>query len=83
MLIPKSGRNPKEFELLAGNDSPVGPFRSIGRFHTQNVKFIKTGGWQEFTFPQVTAKYLKVKLLSNHEDVVWDLYEFRPFRQPK
>jgi len=81
MLIPKSGRNPKEFELFAG-DSPTGPFRSLGTFQPQNVRVMKTAGWQEFKFPPVTAKYLKVKLRSNYEDVVWiDLYEFRLFGQ--
>ncbi len=77
MLIPKSGRNPKEFELFVG-DSPRGPFRSLGTFQPQNLRVMKTGGWQEFKFPPATAKYLKVKLRSNYEDVVWvDLYEFR------
>lgn len=83
MLIPKSGRNPKEFELLAG-ESPAGPFRSMGKFQTQNVRLMKTGGWQEFIFPPVTATYFKVKLLSNHADVVWiHLYELRLFGQSK
>ena len=77
MLIPKSGRNPKEFELFVG-DSPTGPFRSLGTFQPQNVRMMKTAGWQEFKFSPVTAKSLKVKLRSNFEDVVWiDVYEFR------
>ncbi len=84
MLIPKSGRNPKEFELLAGDDSPSGPFRAIGIFHPQNAKVFQTGGWQDFKFPPVTAKYLKIKLRSNYADVVWiDLYEFRLLGQLK
>lgn len=80
MLIPRSGRNPREFELLAA-DSTAGPFRSIGKFQPQNVRLIKTSGWQEFKFPPATAKYLKVRLLSNYEaDMVWiDLFEFRLF----
>jgi hypothetical protein len=78
MFIPKSGRNPKEFELLAGDESPSGPFRAIGTFHPQNAKVFQTGGWQDFKFAPVTAKYLKVKLRANYEEVVWiDLYEFR------
>jgi hypothetical protein len=77
MLIPRSGRNPKQFELFVA-DSPTGPFRSLGTFQPQNVRLMKTAGWQEFKFPPVTAKYLKVKLRSNYEDVVWiDLFEFR------
>lgn len=78
MLIPKSGRNPKAFELFVASESPAGPFRSIGTFEPQNVRMMKTNGWQDFSFAPVTAKYLKVKLRSNYEDVVWiDVYEFR------
>ncbi|MFZ5791976.1 MAG: VWA domain-containing protein [Pseudomonadota bacterium] len=56
--------NLAEFELLAGDEGPTGPFRSIGTFKTQNAKLLKTP-YQEFKFPPVTARYLKVKLLSN------------------
>ncbi|MEP6610006.1 MAG: hypothetical protein ABJA83_15225 [Burkholderiaceae bacterium] len=78
MLIPRTGRNPKEFELLVSDESPSGPYRTIGTFHPQNVRVMKTGGWQDFTFEPITAKYLKVKLRSNFEEVVWlEVYEFR------
>jgi len=70
MLIPTSGRNPKEFELLVGDQSTTGTFRSLGTFHPENNKVFKTEGWQEFRFPAVTARYLKVRLISNFEDVV-------------
>lgn len=64
MLIPESAdANVKEFELLIGNDSPTGPFKSIDKFETQNIELFKTP-YQEFKFPAVRAKYLKVKLLS-------------------
>lgn len=66
MLISEtSGRNVKEFELLAGTDSPTGTFQSLGTFQTQNVKLLKTP-YQEFTFPPVKARYLKIKLLSTY-----------------
>jgi hypothetical protein len=55
----------KEFELLAGNDSPTGRFESIGKFQTQNIKFVKRP-YQEFKFPPVQARYLKVRILSSH-----------------
>ena len=78
MLIPSSGRNPKEFELLAGDESPTGAFRRIGTFHPENNRVFKRDGWQEFRFPPVTARYLKVRLISNFEEVVWiQLVEFR------
>jgi hypothetical protein len=50
---------------LAGDESPSGPFHSIGKFETQNVKLLKTP-YQEFEFPHVTAKYLKVRVLSTY-----------------
>ncbi len=78
MLIPSSGRNPKEVELLAGDESPTGAFRRIGTFHPENNRVFKTDGWQAFRFPPVTARYLRVRLVSNFEEVVWiELVEFR------
>lgn len=66
VLIPESNEfNLNEFELLAANDSPTGRFESIGRFKTQNVKLFKSP-YQEFQFPPVRARYLKVKPLTNH-----------------
>ena len=64
ILIPGThDSNVKEFELLQGNESPTGPFESIGKFQTQNVKLFNTP-YQEFKFSPVTAKYLKVTILS-------------------
>jgi hypothetical protein len=66
VLIPESQNyNLKEFELLAGNESPTGRFEPIGRFQAQNIKFVKQP-YQEFKFPPVKARYLKVKILSSH-----------------
>jgi len=83
ILINNSGRNPKELELLVGDDSPTGTFRSIGVFHPENIKLFKTGGWQDFRFPPVKARYLKVRFNSNFEDVVWiHLVELRLLGAP-
>jgi len=78
ILVPGTDSvNVKEFELLVADDSPTGTFRSMGKFQTQNVKLIKTP-YQEFKFPEVTAKYLKVKLISDHGGGGYiRLYEFR------
>src|SRR3990172_8165274 len=78
ILVPGTDSvNVKEFELLVAEDSPTGTFRSMGKFQTQNVKLIKTP-YQEFKFPEVTAKYLKVKLISAHDGGSYiRLYEFR------
>jgi hypothetical protein len=58
--------NVKEFELLQGNESPTGSFQSIGKFQTQNVKLFEKP-YQEFKFSPVTAKYLKVRILSTYD----------------
>ncbi|MCO6434454.1 toll/interleukin-1 receptor domain-containing protein [Nitrosomonas nitrosa] len=58
--------NLKDFELLWGNESATGKFYPIGKFETKNMKLFKTP-YQEFKFPPVTARYLKVRLLST-----WD-----------
>ncbi len=61
----KDDGNLKEFELLVGDEGPTGTFRSIGTFTTQNIKLLKTLH-QEFKFAPVTARYLKVKVISGH-----------------
>jgi hypothetical protein len=85
LLIPDNDEhNVKEFELLAGNDSPRGEFHSIDKFKTHNAR-VGTDGYQQFKFPPVTAKYLKVRLLAPHStnDPRIYLYEFRLFGQSK
>lgn len=68
--------NLKEFELLAGNDSATGKFESIGKFQTQNIRFFKDP-YQEFRFPAVKARYLKVKVISSHGVSSVGVYEFQ------
>jgi hypothetical protein len=77
VLIPStSDVNLGTFELLAGNDLR-GSFRSVGTFTTENVRIMRAP-YQEFRFPPVTAKYLKVRALKNHTGgVVAAAYEFR------
>jgi len=65
-LVPGADpQNLKDFELLVGNESPAGSFSSIGKFTVTNAKLMKSP-YQEFKFAPVTAKYLKVKLLSSY-----------------
>jgi hypothetical protein len=66
LFIPgELSQNVKEFELLAANYSPGGPYRSIGKFTAENdTKGDK--GYQAFTFPMVRAKYFKFKVISNY-----------------
>jgi Mg-chelatase subunit ChlD len=66
VLIPEQSEyNVKDFELFAGDESPTGAFRSIGTFTTQNIKLMQDP-YQHFTFPPVTARYLKVSLVTDH-----------------
>jgi hypothetical protein len=72
------GGNLNEFELLAGNDSPTGRFKSIGKFQTQNLRFFKDP-YQAFKFPAVKARYLKVRVISEHSGSqgAASVYEFQ------
>jgi TIR domain len=76
LILGTASWNLKEFELLAGNDSATGKFESIGKFQTQNIRFFKDP-YQEFRFPAVKAKYLKVKVLSSHGSSSVGVYEFQ------
>lgn len=79
VFVPETdANNIKDFELLATTSDPqIGPFRLIGLFRTENTKF-EGSSYQVFKFPRVTARYLKVKLLSNYgQDVLTGLYEFQ------
>lgn len=81
VLIPDTNDlNLKTFELLAGDDSPTGPFTSIGKFDTQNMRLFKSP-YQEFRFQPVTAKYLKVRSLANQrgDNGAVRAYEFQLF----
>jgi len=76
LILGSENWNLKEFELLAGNDSPTGKFESIGKFQTENVRFFKDP-YQEFKFSSVKARYLKVKVISSHGFSSVGAYEFQ------
>jgi hypothetical protein len=57
----------KEVELLAGDEGPTGQFRPIAKCTFANAKLM-TSPYQPCKFPAVTARYLKVKPLSNNGD---------------
>jgi hypothetical protein len=69
ILIPSTGGWVKDFELPAADDSPAGTVRSLGKFTTQNALMIKSP-YQEFAFPETTAKYVKLKILGNQGGAV-------------
>jgi Ca-activated chloride channel family protein len=63
-----SVHNVKTLELLFSTGSHSGPFASAGTFEVENIRMMKTGGWQEFKFPPVTAKYVAFKMISHSSD---------------
>lgn len=67
VLVHAAGGNPKEIELLAGDDGPTGEFRPIATCSFVNAKQVRTP-YQECRFPPVTARYLKAKIISSHGD---------------
>ena len=67
LITDTSGLNIKDFELLAGNDTPLGTFHSIGQFQTKNIRLYPSP-WQEFKFEAVRARYFKLHVIS-----AWDV----------
>ena len=63
LIADTSDPNIKEFELFAGDESPLGTFESLGTFQTQNVRLYPSP-WQEFSFPPVRARFFKVHVIS-------------------
>lgn len=62
LAIPAAGpQNVREFELLISNG---GPFQSLGQFTVANERTDRT--YQTFTFAPVTARYVKLRVLSNY-----------------
>jgi len=79
VLIPGTeSYNLKDFELLVGDEGPLGSFRSIGQFSTQNVKMMPDG-WQRFSFAPVTGRYLKIGFRTDHGGGYIAAYDVRLF----
>jgi hypothetical protein len=63
VLIPGTEQyNVKDFEVLVSDDSPMGPFRSIGTFSTVNSRITANAQYQHFPLSPTKARYLKVVL---------------------
>ena len=64
MLInDTSALNIKEFELFAGNDTPLGAFQSLGRFQTKNMRLcpVAVAGGK---FQPVRVRFFKLHVIS-------------------
>lgn len=64
-IAGQDNANLRDFELFAGNDGPDGPFRSLGRFRTRNLRIMQNP-YQAFSFPPAEAKYFKLESLQSH-----------------
>jgi hypothetical protein len=64
LITSLSDSNVREFELLAGNDGPLGSFRSVGVFTVANMLMAKQP-FQSFSFPPVTARAVRIRPLSS------------------
>lgn len=68
VFVPEQAdHNLKDFELFVGNVSPTGPFESVGKFATQNMRMMQKP-FQEFKFAPVKAKYFKLQSVRTHAD---------------
>lgn len=62
LIAGQNEDNPRQIELRVADQSPTGPFRSVGVFSVQNMRF--KSPYQEFSFPETTARYVKIRLVS-------------------
>jgi hypothetical protein len=77
VLVPEvSPYNPKDIELLVGDEGPTGQFRSLGVLTVQNLR-MAASPWQRFTFPPTTARYLKIAIKSGWGMVFIYGHEFK------
>lgn len=62
--------NLKGFEVLAGDEGPRGAFRSLGNFSAVDARMVETGGWQSFSLPPTTARFLKVVFKTGYNSYI-------------
>ena len=74
-------RNVKEIELLMGDEGPTGQFRAVATCTFQNAKLLRSP-YQECKFEPVTARFLKVKVVSTYgSDNYFNMEEWQLFGQ--
>lgn len=65
VYIPGAGAYPKQFEILVGDEGPLGNFRSLGFCDLSNMA-LKNTPYQQCAFDPVTAHYVKIKLTESY-----------------
>jgi hypothetical protein len=57
--------NPKEIEVLAGNEGAKGSFSSVGKCTLTN-RLLFESRYQQCELPPTTSRYVKLKVLSSY-----------------
>jgi hypothetical protein len=81
LIAGESPANPKEIEVLVADDSPTGTFRSMGKLAIVNAKIVKSP-YQEISFGETRARYVKVKVLASHGNTEMALGQIRLLGTP-
>jgi tetratricopeptide (TPR) repeat protein len=70
LIAASSEVNPKEIEVLAGDEGATGSFRSVGKCTLTNRLLFETR-YQECELPPTTARFVKLKVLSSYHYNAW------------
>jgi hypothetical protein len=62
--------NPKEIDVLAGNEGPKGSFSPVGKCKLTNRLLFETR-YQECELPPTTTRFVKLKVLSSYHFNAW------------
>jgi len=62
--------NPKDIDVLAGNEGPKGSFAPVGKCTLTNRLLFETR-YQECELPPTTARFVKLKVLSSYHFNAW------------
>ena len=70
LISGTSGFNPKEIDVLAGDEGPKGSFRPVGKCTLVNRLLFETR-YQECELPPTTARYVKLKVMASYHFNAW------------
>ncbi len=70
LIAASNDLNPKEIEVLAGEEGATGSFRPVGKCTLTNRLLFETR-YQECELPPTTARFVKLKVLSSYHFNAW------------
>ena len=77
-------QGPKDVEVLVSSEGTEGEFTSVGRFTVHNWRHIDAASKplpdQRFAIEPVKARFIKLRLLSNHGGDYIELGEFKAYQ---